>query len=273
MKNLNIKVIDESNNIIGYTSNSNKDKLIKNKTAKLIDDKTIVINTNKYQEVKTKGLAKIDIPRYALSEELLSAISHGLGVLLSIAALVLCIIYSSIHHNVYAVISSAIYGSMSIILYCMSTLYHSFKVNNAKRFFRIIDHCSIYLLIAGTYTPYALVTLRSAIPSLGWTVFGVIWACAILGITLTSIDMNKFKRFGLFLYIIMGWMIIFTFKVLLNNLNRSGIYLMLGAGIIYTIGAVLYGIGKKVKYIHSLFHFFVLAASILFFFSIFLYVI
>lgn len=216
---------------------------------------------------------KIKIPKYSLSEELMSAISHGIGCLLSIAGLVLCVVYSAIHKDPYAVVSSCIYGSMSIILYCMSTLYHSLKINNAKRVFRIIDHCSIFLLIAGTYTPFSLVALRSVNPALGWTVFGMNWACAVIGIVLNSIDMNKCKKFSMALYLIMGWMIIFSFDDLLKVVDMSGVYIMLAAGVTYTIGAIIYGIGKKVKYMHSLFHLFVLAASVLFFFSIFLYVI
>lgn len=213
---------------------------------------------------------KIDIPKYNICEELLSAISHGVGSLLSIAALVLCVVFSVMHHNIYAVVSSVIYGSCSIILYTMSTLYHSLKVNNAKRVFRILDHDSIFLLIAGTYTPYALVALPKKI---GWVVFGIIWSCAILGITLNSIDLKKYGKLSMVLYIIMGWMIIFTFKTLVASIDIVGIYLMLIAGILYTIGLIFYGIGKKKKYMHSIFHFFVLSASILFFFSIFLYVI
>lgn len=213
---------------------------------------------------------KIDIPKYNICEELLSAISHGVGSLLSIAALVLCVVFSVMHHNIYAVVSSVIYGSCSIILYTMSTLYHSLKVNNAKRVFRILDHDSIFLLIAGTYTPYALVALPKKI---GWVVFGIIWSCAILGITLNSIDLKKYRRLSMVLYIIMGWMIIFTFKKLVASIDIVGIYLMLSGGMLYTIGLIFYGIGKKKKYMHSIFHFFVLSASILFFFSIFLYVI
>ena len=213
---------------------------------------------------------KIDIPKYNICEELLSAISHGVGSLLSIAALVLCVVFSVMHHNIYAVVSSVIYGSCSIILYTMSTLYHSLKVNNAKRVFRILDHDSIFLLIAGTYTPYALVALPKKI---GWVVFGIIWSCAILGITLNSIDLKKYGKLSRVLYIIMGWMIIFTFKTLVASIDIVGIYLMLIAGMLYTIGLIFYGIGKKKKYMHSIFHFFVLSASILFFFSIFLYVI
>ena len=213
---------------------------------------------------------KIEIPKYSLGEELMSAISHGIGSLLSVAALVLCVVFSAIYNDAYAVVSSVIYGSTSIILYTMSTLYHSFKVNNAKRVFRIIDHSCIFLFIAGTYTPYALVTLPK---TLGWIIFGIEWGCAVLGIVLNSINLKKYKKISMILYLVMGWMIIFSFKTLINNINIGGIYLMLSGGILYTIGAILYGIGKKHKYIHSIFHLFVLAASILFFFSIFLYVI
>lgn len=213
---------------------------------------------------------RVEIPKYSLSEEIFSSVSHGIGGLLSIAALVLCVVFSAIHGNVYAVVSSAIYGSTSIILYTMSTLYHSLKVNNAKRVFRIIDHSSIYLLIAGTYTPYCLVVLPTG---LGWTIFGIEWFCAILGIILNSIDIKKYKKISMALYLIMGWMIIFSFKSIVNSMNIRGIYLMLAGGILYTIGAIIYGLGKKYKYVHSVFHLFVLAASILFFFSILLYVI
>lgn len=213
---------------------------------------------------------KIEIPKYTLGEELVSAISHGIGAALSIAALVLCVVFSSIHHNPYAIVASAIYGSTSIILFLMSTLYHSLKVNNGKRVFRIIDHCSIYLLIAGTYTPYALVALPKTI---GWVIFGVNWGCAVLGIVLNSINLKKFKVISIILYLIMGWMIIFTFPALVKNVEMNCIYLSLAAGIIYTLGAIFYGIGKKCKYMHAVFHFFVLNASILFFFAIFFYII
>ena len=210
---------------------------------------------------------KIKIPKYTLSEEIVNAVTHGIGASLSITALILCIIFSK---NTLSVVSSIVYGSTSIILYLMSTLYHSFKINNAKRIFRIIDHCSIFLLIAGTYTPYVLLVLPK---SLGWSIFGIIWICAIIGIILNSIDLGKYKKVSMFLYLIMGWMIIFSFDKLLSNMDIKGIYLMLTGGILYTLGAIFYAIGKKKKYIHSLFHIFVLAASICFFFSIFLYVI
>lgn len=213
---------------------------------------------------------KIEIPRYTLGEEITNAILHGIGALLSIAALVLCVVFSAIHHNPYAVVSSCIYGSTLIILYTMSCLYHSLKVNNAKRVFRIIDHCSIYLLIAGTYTPYTLVSLNGAT---GWVTFGIIWACAILGIVLNSIDLKKYKVISFLLYFGMGWEIVFSYNKLSSVLDKGGLYLLLAGGVIYTVGAAFYGIGKKHKYMHSIFHFFVLAGSILHFFSILLYVI
>lgn len=213
---------------------------------------------------------KIQIPNYSLGEEITNAILHGIGALLAIAALVLCVVFSAIHHNPYAVVSSCLYGSTLIILYTMSCLYHSLKVNNAKRVFRIIDHCSIFLLIAGTYTPLTLVSLNGTI---GWTLFGIIWGVSILGIILNAIDLNKYKVISMILYIMMGWAIIFTFPRLLKVIDMAGIYLLVAGGIVYTIGAIFYGVGKKIKYMHSVFHFFVLAGSILHFFAILLYVI
>lgn len=213
---------------------------------------------------------KIQIPNYSLGEEITNAILHGIGALLAIAALVLCVVFSAIHHNPYAVVSSCLYGSTLIILYTMSCLYHSLKVNNAKRVFRIIDHCSIFLLIAGTYTPLTLVSLNGPI---GWTLFGIIWGVSILGIILNAIDLNKYKVISMILYIMMGWAIIFTFPRLLKVIDIAGIYLLVAGGIVYTIGAIFYGVGKKIKYMHSVFHFFVLAGSILHFFAILLYVI
>ena len=213
---------------------------------------------------------KIQIPNYSLGEEITNAILHGIGALLAIAALVLCVVFSAIHHNPYAVVSSCLYGSTLIILYTMSCLYHSLKVNNAKRVFRIIDHCSIFLLIAGTYTPLTLVSLNGPI---GWTLFGIIWGVSILGIILNAIDLNKYKVISMILYIVMGWAIIFTFPRLLKVIDMAGIYLLVAGGIVYTIWAIFYGVGKKIKYMHSVFHFFVLAGSILHFFAILLYVI
>ena len=217
------------------------------------------------------GKRIIRIPKYSLGEELISAISHGIGAGLGITALVLCTIKSAFHGNPYAIVSSVLYGSSLIILYLISTLYHSFKPNLvAKKVFRIFDHCSIFLLIFGTYTPFTLVTLNGTV---GWIIFSVILATTIIGIVLNSINLEKYKKISMACYIIMGWMIIFAFKPLYEALNINGIILLVLGGIVYTIGAVVYALGKKIKYMHSLWHFFVLAGSILQFLCIYLYVV
>lgn len=208
---------------------------------------------------------KIELPKYKLSEELINSISHGIGAALSIVAFILCLIKSN---SGLAIFSTFFYCISSFLLYLMSCLYHSLKRNNAKRVFRIIDHCSIYLLIAGTYTPVVLLTLP---PALGWTIFGIVWAMAILGIVLNAIDLKKFKVISMILYLVMGWCIIFSFKTLWNSMNHNGIYLLLLGGILYTLGAILYGVGKKKKYMHSIFHIFCLLASVCFFLAIYLY--
>ena len=212
---------------------------------------------------------RITIPKYSLSEELISAISHGIGALLGITAVVLCIVISAIHGSAIAVVASCIYGITLILLYTMSTLYHSLKVNNAKRVFRIIDHCSIYLLIAGSYTPFTLITLKGV---WGWLIFGIIWASAILGIVFNAIDIKKFKKISMVLYLVMGWMVLFAIKPLIKALAKPGLVLLVIGGILYTVGAIFYGIGRNKKYMHSVFHVFVLAGSIFQFFSIYLYV-
>lgn len=219
---------------------------------------------------------KITIPVYTLAEELMNSISHGIGSLLGIAALVLCVVFSVLHGDVRAVVSSAVYGSTLVILYTMSTIYHALKVNKAKRVFRVIDHCSIYLLIAGTYTPYTIVALREEKffgLSLGWILFGIVWGAAAIGITLNSVNIKKFRVFSMISYIAMGWVIIAAAVPLSRVVDRGGTGLLLAGGIIYTVGALFYGFGKKLRYMHSLFHLFVLAGSILHFFSILLYVI
>ena len=213
---------------------------------------------------------KIDVPKYSLGEEIMSAIVHGIGALLAIVALILCTVISAQHGNVVAVISSIIYGTTQIILYTMSTLYHSLAINNAKRVFRIIDHCSIFLLIAGTYTPFTLVALEKP---LGYYIFAIVWGIAILGIVLNSIDLKKYKKISLIGYVVLGWIIIFAYNPLKEAVNWSGILLLIAGGIVYTLGAIIYALGKKIKYFHSIFHIFVLTASILHFLSIVLYVI
>lgn len=214
------------------------------------------------------------LPKYTRGEEIFNMTSHIVGGAFGIVALVLCVVFAAIHRNGYAVVSSVIYGISMILLYTMSSIYHGLKPERkAKKVFQILDHCSIFLLIAGSYTPFCLVSFREYNTALGWTIFGIIWAMAILGITLNSIDIKKFKKFSMICYLGMGWCVIFTVNLLPKLLGIPGFILLVAGGIAYTIGAILYGIGKKKKYIHSIFHLFILLGSILQFFCILLYVI
>ena len=278
---MTIKLIDEKGKLVGLTYPKRAKGMIKSGRALKVDENTICLtNPNQRKEVKIvteevkkpKGLGKIIIPKYSLSEELMSSISHGVGAIFSLVILITCIYVSLKHNNMYGLVGSIVYGLTSFLLYIVSTLYHALKPNRAKKVFRIIDHCSIYLLIAGTYAPYCLVTLRDVSPLVGWLVLIAVWVCAIVGITFTAINMNTFKKMGMALYLIMGWVCIFSFKTLVDGISMPGLIYMIIGGVVYTIGAILYSIGKKVKYMHSIFHFFVLAASVMFYISIIKYV-
>ena len=214
------------------------------------------------------------LPDYTKGEEIFNMTSHIVGGSFGIVALVLCIVFAAIHHNGYGVVSSSIYGVMMIILYTMSSIYHGLKPERkAKKVFQVLDHCSIFLLIAGSYTPFCLVTFREYNAVLGWTIFGIIWAIAILGITLNAVDIKKYKVFSMICYLGMGCCIIFTAKLLPKLLGIPGLVLLVSGGIAYTVGAILYGLGRKKRYMHSIFHLFILLGSILQFFCILLYVV
>lgn len=212
---------------------------------------------------------RISIPKYSLSEELLNSISHGVGALFGIVATVLCIVKAAGTGDPWRIVSSAIFGATVLLLYLMSCLYHALKVNMAKRVFRVIDHCTIFLLIAGTYTPFTLITLRGTI---GWWLFGIVWGMAVLGITLNAISLKKFSKISVACYLIMGWAILAAFQPLADALSPEGVALLIWGGVAYTVGAILYGIGSKVKYFHSVFHFFCLAGTVFHFFAIYLHV-
>ncbi|MHC6180654.1 PAQR family membrane homeostasis protein TrhA [Clostridium sp. JNZ X4-2] len=204
---------------------------------------------------------------YTRGEEIANAVTHGIGALLSIAALVLLIVFSVEKGDKWYVISYTIYGISMFILYLGSTLYHSITNVKAKRVFRIFDHASIYLLIAGTYTPFTLTILRN---SVGWTIFWIIWILAILGIIMKVFWVGKYEIASTLLYIFMGWIIIFAMKKLLVLLSPAGIALLVAGGIIYTVGAVLYMM-NKIPYNHAIWHIFVMGGSTCHFFCIFLY--
>ena len=223
--------------------------------------------------VRTKLKDRV-LPKYTKGEEIFNMTSHIVGATIGLVAMVLCIIFSSIHKDVYAIVSSVIYGITMIILYTISSIYHGLNSEKTgKKVLQIIDHCSIFLLIAGSYTPFCLCTLRRESQVVGWSIFAIVWILAIIGIILNSIDLKKYKKFSMICYLLMGWCIIFKANLLPRLLGKVGFSLVLIGGIAYTIGAILYGVGKKKKWMHSIFHIACVIGTLLQFLCILLYVI
>ena len=224
--------------------------------------------------MKRTKLADRILPKYTKGEEIFNMVSHIVGGVVGIATIVLCSVFGAIRHHPYGIVSGIIFGVSMIFLYTMSSLYHGLKPNSkSKKVFQILDHCAIFILIAGSYTPFALCTLREYSTALGWVIFGVIWGFAILGITLNSIDLKKYKVFSMICYLAMGWCIIVRGDLLPQLLGISGFALLLAGGLVYTIGAILYGVGKKHKYVHSIFHICVFLGNLLHVLCVLLYVI
>lgn len=202
--------------------------------------------------------------RYTLGEEIFSSVSHGVGALLAIGGTAVLIVMSALYSDVWSVVGSAVYGGSLIMLYTMSTLYHAISNERAKKFFQIMDHTTIFFLIAGTYTPITLSILRGA---LGWVLFGIVWGAAALGITLNAIDLKKFSKPSIACYIAMGWVVIIAIKPLLEAMSKWGLMLLIAGGVFYTVGVIFYTI-KKVKYFHSVWHIFTILGSTCHYFSI-----
>ena len=202
--------------------------------------------------------------KYTLGEEIFNSVSHGVGAGLSIAGTVVLIITSAIHSNAWGIVSSCIYGASLIILYTMSTLYHSFTNKKAKAFFRIMDHNTIFLLIAGTYTPITLYFLGGVT---GWVLFGIVWGSAIFGIVMNSINLEKARIPSIFCYVAMGWVIIFAIKPLILAMPKISLIFLVVGGVFYTLGIIFYAI-KKIKYFHSVWHLFTIVGIVLHYFSI-----
>lgn len=205
---------------------------------------------------------------YSPTEEKVNIISHAIGLVLSVIALVLLVNRAALFGNGLTIVSAAIFGVSLIVLYAASTLYHGTKQPELRSRFKIFDHSAIYVLIAGTYTPYTLITLEG---TTGWMVFSVSWAMALTGIVLKLFFTGKYKLISTLMYVLMGWMIVIVIKPLIDNLPIEGIYWLLAGGAFYTIGAVLYSI-KKIKFNHAIFHIFVLMGSFCHFYSVFFYV-
>lgn len=212
------------------------------------------------------------LPNYTRGEEIFNMTSHIVGGGIAVVVLVTCIIMGAIRGTAWSVVGGAIYGVSMILLYTMSSIYHGLKPEKAKKVFQVIDHCTIYLLIAGTYTPIMLAAVRPVYPAIAWTVFGVVWSCAIVAIVLTAIDLKKYKVFSMICYLGMGWCIIFFVKQTAEVLGAAGMWFLVLGGVAYTVGAVLYGLGKKRHYVHSVFHIFCIIGSLFHYFLILFYV-
>jgi len=217
-------------------------------------------NTNKIMKVKARD--------YTKKEEFWNVLTHGFGLALSIPALVLLVVYTSLYKDVWHIVSFSIYGATLVILYAASTLFHNSKTKKIRLRLNVFDHASIYLLIAGTYTPYLLVTLRGP---WGWSLFGVVWGLAIAGAIFKLYFTGRYDKISTLVYILMGWIIVIAIKPLIANLSSEGLFWLSAGGLMYSIGAALYLI-KKIPYNHAIFHIFVLLGSIFHFISIFFYV-
>ncbi|CAM4352178.1 MAG: hemolysin III family protein [Paenibacillus macerans] len=200
-------------------------------------------------------------------EEIANAVTHGIGALLSVAALVLLIVFSSIKGTAWHVVSFTIYGASMLLLYLCSTLVHSFKEGKAKDLFEFLDHSSIYIFIAGTYTPFLLVVLRGP---LGWSLFGTVWGIALLGVVFKAFFVKRFLFLSTVFYLIMGWLIVIAWGPLTAAVASQGIVLLVTGGVLYTLGTVFY-VWRGFPYHHAIWHLFVLGGSVTHFFAILLY--
>ena len=212
------------------------------------------------------------LPDYTRGEEIFNSVSHMVGGGFGVIALVSCVIVAALKGDVWGVVGSAIYGASLIALYTMSSVYHALPKNTGKKVMQVMDHCTIYFLIGGTYTPIVLGPIRELSPGWGWTIFGIVWGCAALGAVFTAIDLKKYAKLSMICYLGMGWCIVIAAKITIEALSLPAFLWILAGGIAYTIGAVLYGLGRKRRYMHSVFHIFVLLGSIVQYLGIILYI-
>lgn len=213
--------------------------------------------------MKRTKLADRTLPNYSVGEEIMNTVTHVVGGAMGVSALTLSVVFAAFHKNLYGIVGSAIFGFCMIALYSVSSVYHCLRPGLGKKVMQVIDHCTIYFLICGTYTVIALSAIRPAYPRLGWFLFGVEWTMAIIATILTAIDLKEYRVFSMICYIGMGWAIIPFARICMEVLTAPGFYLLLSGGIAYTIGAVLYGIGSRKKWMHSVFHIFVDIGSLL----------
>ncbi|WP_414838418.1 PAQR family membrane homeostasis protein TrhA [Carnobacterium sp. TMP28] len=206
--------------------------------------------------------------RYLIINEVFNAITHGIGLGLSIAGLVILLYKAANNGTTIELFSYIVYGSTLMLLYLCSTLYHSLSFTRARKLFKVFDHMSIFLLIAGTYTPYTLITIGG---SLGWTLFGIVWSIAFIGVMYKALWINHLQKYSTWLYIMMGWICVFALKPIYIGLGFNGFLLLLSGGLSFTIGAIFYSL-RNVRFMHVVWHLFVLAGTIFMYFSILFYV-
>ena len=202
-----------------------------------------------------------------IAEEIANSITHGIGAAFSVAGLVILVVTAALRGTVWHIVSCAVFGVSLVLLYLSSTLYHALTARRAKRVFRILDHASIYLLIAGSYTPFELVTLRGA---WGWSLFGVVWSLAVAGIIFQSVALGRWPGFSTGVYILMGWVAVDAFRPLLHALPWPGFLWLLAGGVAYTAGVIFFAASSK--FAHTVWHFFVLAGSVCHFCAVYFYV-
>ena len=207
--------------------------------------------------------------RYTLGEEIAHSVTHGVGVLVAIAGLVVLVVFAALHGNAWHIVACSIFGTTLVLMYTASTLYHALPQPRAKRVFRILDHSAIYLVIAGTYTPFTLVSLRGP---WGWTLFGLVWAMAIPGIVFKALALGRLRVLSVVFYLAMGWLVVVATKPLLHAVARPGLALLAAGGLAYTVGVIFFA-WKRMPYHHMIWHLFVLAGSVLHFFAVLLYVV
>ena len=221
--------------------------------------------------MKRTPLALRNLPAYSRGEEQMNMITHAAGGILSIAGLIPLLIIAAARNDVWGISTGSIYGACLIAMFSVSSVYHGLTTDFSKKVMQVVDHCTIYFLIAGTYTVIVLTALRPVYPVLAWSLFGFQWTLAILAATLTAIDLKVYEVFSMICYIGMGWAIIPFWKQILEVMTVPGFALLLGGGIAYTIGSILYGLGVHKKWMHSVFHIFVVLGAGLHFLSVVLY--
>lgn len=212
------------------------------------------------------------LPNYSHGEERFHMITHIVGGGFGVIALALCLLFSILRGDPWAVVSSAIYGASLIVLYTTSSVYHGLRPLLAKKVFQVLDHCSIYFLIAGTYTPILLCSIRKVSPTWAWVLLGLVWGLALMAATFTAIDLKKYAKLSMICYMAMGWCVVLAIKPTCEAIPLGGLLWLLSGGIAYTVGAVLYGLGRTHRYMHGLFHLFALVGSVCHFVCIFFYV-